>query len=116
MTKSTEDKTHFGFTEVPTQEKAERVAAVFDSVANKYDLMNDLMSFGMHRLWKRFTISQAALRPGQRVLDLASGTGDLAREFAVKVGKTGEVVLSDINEKMLEQGRKRLTDAGIVGN
>jgi len=116
MTKASNDKTHFGYQEVPIHEKANRVADVFDSVANKYDLMNDLMSLGMHRLWKRFAIDQAAIRPGQIILDIASGTGDLAAEFAKKVGKQGLVVLTDINETMLEQGRQRLTDAGIVAN
>lgn len=108
--------THFGYTEVPIHEKSERVADVFHSVANKYDLMNDLMSFGMHRLWKRFTISEAAVRPGQVVLDLAGGTGDLTKAFAKRVGKLGKVVLADINEKMLAQGRERLENEGIVGN
>ncbi len=109
-------KTHFGFTEVPLHEKAQRVADVFRSVAPKYDLMNDLMSFGLHRLWKRFTIAQSGVRAGQRVLDVAGGTGDLTREFAKQVGKDGLVVLADINEKMLQVGRERLTDQGIVGN
>lgn len=108
--------THFGFEEVPVQEKSGRVAEVFHSVASKYDLMNDVMSMGMHRLWKRFTIGQSSVRSGQYVLDIAGGTGDLAREFAKKVGKDGLVVLADINEKMLTVGRQRLTDQGIVGN
>lgn len=117
MPKSPQEKTtHFGFKEIPVQEKSQRVADVFHSVANKYDLMNDLMSFGLHRLWKRFTIEQSGLRPGQIVLDIAGGTGDLAREFSKKVGKEGLVVLADINDKMLMQGRERLTDQGIVGN
>lgn len=118
MTHSPNEKntTHFGFKEVPLNEKASRVADVFHSVANKYDLMNDVMSFGMHRLWKRFTISQTGVREGQRVLDLAGGTGDLAREFSSLVGKSGLVVLSDINDKMLQRGRERLTDEGIIGN
>jgi demethylmenaquinone methyltransferase/2-methoxy-6-polyprenyl-1,4-benzoquinol methylase len=111
-----EKTTHFGFTEVPTQEKAERVAEVFHSVANKYDLMNDVMSFGLHRLWKRFTIAESGVRLNQVVLDIAGGTGDLTREFAKKVGKNGRVVLADINDKMLQQGRERLIDQGIVGN
>ena len=97
-------------------EKSERVADVFHSVASKYDLMNDVMSFGLHRLWKRFTIAQSGVRPGQRVLDIAGGTGDLTREFSKKVGKGGLVVLADINETMLQQGRARLVDQGIVGN
>lgn len=108
--------THFGYRDVPVEEKSSLVAQVFQSVAPKYDLMNDLMSMGMHRLWKRFTIQQAALRSGQRVLDLASGTGDLAKAFAKQVGPTGKVIMSDINEAMLEVGRSRLTDAGIIGN
>src|SRR5690242_1180218 len=104
MTEPTDNatKTHFGFTEVPLQEKAQRVADVFRSVAPKYDLMNDLMSFGLHRLWKRFTIAQSGVRLGQRVLDVAGGTGDLTREFAKKTGAAGLVVLADINEKMLQ--------------
>jgi demethylmenaquinone methyltransferase/2-methoxy-6-polyprenyl-1,4-benzoquinol methylase len=117
LTQDTNPKTtHFGFSEVPLQEKSERVAEVFRSVAGKYDIMNDVMSFGMHRLWKRFTIRQAALRPGQTVLDVASGTGDLAKAFAPLVGPTGKVVMTDINDAMLAVGRDRLVDAGIVGN
>ena len=108
--------THFGFESVPLSEKAERVKDVFDSVASNYDLMNDLMSGGLHRLWKRYAVDQAALRPGQQVLDLAGGTGDLARQFAGKVGETGHVVLADINHKMLVEGRGRLIDAGVAGN
>src|SRR3990167_2762349 len=96
--------TDFGFTKVSAQEKTQRVADVFRSVAPKYDLMNDVMSFGLHRLWKRFTIAQSGVRQGQFVLDIAGGTGDLAREFAKRVGAKGLVVLADINEKMLEQG------------
>lgn len=110
------DTTHFGFQQVPVQEKARRVADVFHSVASKYDVMNDVMSFGVHRLWKRFAIDLAAVRPGQRVLDLAGGTGDLAAKMARQTGPTGEVVLADINESMLRQGRTRLTDEGLVGN
>jgi len=110
------DTTHFGYKEVPTHEKSSRVAEVFHSVANKYDLMNDVMSFGMHRLWKRFTIDQANVRPGQLILDIAGGTGDLAKVFAKKTGPQGKVILADINEKMLEQGRERLVNEGIVGN
>src|SRR5579872_487846 len=108
--------THFGFTHIPVQEKAQRVQEVFHSVASKYDLMNDLMSFGLHRLWKRFTLAECGARPGHVILDIAGGTGDLAREFAKTVGKDGHVVLADINEKMLEQGRMRLLDQGIVSN
>jgi len=108
----TNDTTHFGFQEVPTGEKAKRVARVFDSVAARYDLMNDAMSGGLHRLWKASTISQANVRPGQRLLDVASGTGDLALAFAKKVGPQGRVVMSDINGQMLMRGRNRLIDAG----
>jgi demethylmenaquinone methyltransferase / 2-methoxy-6-polyprenyl-1,4-benzoquinol methylase len=111
-----EDKTHFGYEEVPVAEKQERVRAVFDSVASRYDLMNDLMSLGIHRLWKRRTIEMAGVRRAQRVLDLAAGTGDLAERFARIVGADGEVVMSDINAAMLNQGRTRLVDAGVVGN
>ncbi len=108
--------THFGFETVASEEKAKRVAEVFHSVADRYDLMNDLMSLGVHRLWKRFTIARADLRPGQRVLDLAGGTGDLAAKMAHRVGSEGEVVLADINASMLEHGRERLINAGLVGN
>lgn len=108
----TNDTTHFGFQEVPTGEKAKRVARVFDSVAARYDLMNDAMSGGLHRLWKASAISQANVRPGQKVLDVASGTGDLALAFAKKVGPQGRVVMSDINGQMLMRGRNRLIDAG----
>lgn len=110
------ESTHFGYESVPLADKARRVRSVFDSVASRYDLMNDLMSGGLHRLWKRFTIEQAGVRRGQAVLDLAGGTGDLAREFAGKVGSTGHVVLADINASMLAEGRRRLIDAGIAGN
>lgn len=108
--------THFGYESVPVHEKAERVKDVFDAVASRYDIMNDLMSGGLHRLWKRFTIEQAALHRGQRVLDLAGGTGDLARVFTEKVGQSGHVVLADINASMLQEGRRRLIDAGASGN
>ncbi len=110
------DTTHFGFTTVSTGEKAGLVRNVFDSVASRYDIMNDLMSAGLHRLWKRHTIDQAGIKPGNVVLDLAGGTGDLAREFARKVGKDGLVILADINAAMLKQGRRRLIDAGVSGN
>jgi len=110
------DKTHFGYQTVDAAAKAGMVGQVFDSVASKYDVMNDLMSFGVHRLWKRFTVSQAAVRPGQVVLDLAGGTGDLAAKFSRRVGSQGLVVLSDINSAMLTTGRDRLTDDGLVGN
>lgn len=111
-----ERTTHFGYREVPEREKARLVAEVFDSVAGKYDLMNDLMSLGLHRVWKRFAAAQSAVRPGQRVLDLAAGTGDLARLFAERVGPRGQVVLADINRSMLDVGRGRLADAGVAGN
>jgi len=108
--------TDFGYQEVPVTEKARRVRAVFESVAGNYDLMNDLMSGGAHRLWKRFTLSQTALRPGQRALDVAGGTGDLAAGMAGQVGASGLVVLTDINAAMLDQGRDALTDRGLVAN
>ena len=108
--------THFGYQEVPVGEKVQRVRQVFDSVAPQYDLMNDLMSFGVHRLWKRFTVEIANVRPGHQVLDLAGGTGDLSALFARRVGPTGRVVLADINPSMLQVGRDRLTDQGVVGN
>ena len=111
-----DDTTHFGYKTVDAEQKADLVRGVFDSVASRYDIMNDLMSAGLHRIWKRYTIDQAAIRPGDVVLDLAGGTGDLAKEFAKKVGKDGHVVLADINAAMLEQGRRRLVDAGIAGN
>ncbi len=109
-------KTHFGFEEVRTEDKAERVAGVFHSVASKYDLMNDLMSGGVHRLWKRFTIEVSGVRPGHKVLDIAGGTGDLAYKFSKLVGDTGQVVLSDINSSMLNVGRDRLIDRGANSN
>jgi demethylmenaquinone methyltransferase / 2-methoxy-6-polyprenyl-1,4-benzoquinol methylase len=108
------DKTHFGFQEVSPEEKARRVRGVFDSVAGKYDLMNDLMSAGLHRLWKRFAVNATRVRAGMRVLDLAGGTGDLARLFADRVGATGEVVLTDINGAMLAAGRDKLLNAGVA--
>lgn len=108
--------THFGFRQVPLEEKARQVRGVFDSVADKYDVMNDVMSLGIHRLWKRFTLERSGVRRGQRVLDLASGTGDLAARFSRMVGPEGKVVVSDINASMLEQGRRRLLDAGVAGN
>jgi demethylmenaquinone methyltransferase / 2-methoxy-6-polyprenyl-1,4-benzoquinol methylase len=108
--------TDFGFQRVPRTDKARRVRAVFDSVAGNYDLMNDLMSGGAHRLWKRFTLVLANLRPGQRALDVAGGTGDLAVGLARQVGARGLVVLTDINAAMLARGRDRLIDAGLVGN
>ena len=108
-------QTHFGYEQVPEEEKAQRVRGVFDSVAPKYDLMNDLMSAGLHRVWKRFALSLARLRRGQSALDVAGGTGDLARGLAEQVGDQGLVVLTDINEQMLAVGRDRLIDQGIVG-
>ncbi|MGQ3114402.1 MAG: bifunctional demethylmenaquinone methyltransferase/2-methoxy-6-polyprenyl-1,4-benzoquinol methylase UbiE [Hydrogenophaga sp.] len=106
--------THFGFKTVDEGEKAQRVRSVFDSVAPKYDVMNDLMSAGLHRLWKRYTITVANPQPGQQVLDIAGGTGDLSLAFARKVGPTGRVVHTDINEAMLREGRSRLLDLGVV--
>jgi demethylmenaquinone methyltransferase/2-methoxy-6-polyprenyl-1,4-benzoquinol methylase len=105
--------THFGFQSVPEAEKAARVRAVFESVAGKYDLMNDLMSGGLHRAWKAFAIGQSGARPGQQVLDVAGGTGDLARDLAKRVGSTGQVWLTDINSAMLAHGRDRLLDRGL---
>lgn len=108
--------THFGYKEIPTKEKVDYVREVFSSVANKYDLMNDLMSFGMHRFWKRFTLDQSQVRSGNVVLDLAGGTGDLAKEFVKKTGKEGCVILTDINQEMLNVGRDRLLDEGMSEN
>ena len=107
-------QTHFGFETVEEADKARRVRGVFDSVASKYDLMNDLMSGGLHRLWKACTVTLANLKEGNRALDIAGGTGDLALAFARRVGKTGQVVHTDINEAMLRVGRDRLLDAGVV--
>ena len=112
---TTASTTDFGFERVARDEKQQRVRGVFDSVASKYDLMNDLMSGGMHRLWKRFTLSQTGLKPGQSALDVAGGTGDLAAGLARQVGPKGRVVLSDINWEMLARGRDRLLDRGIAG-
>jgi demethylmenaquinone methyltransferase/2-methoxy-6-polyprenyl-1,4-benzoquinol methylase len=106
--------THFGFESVDEREKARRVRRVFDSVAPRYDLMNDLMSLGLHRGWKAYTVLVSNIRPGDRVLDIAGGTGDLALAFARKVGSTGTVVHTDINEAMLRNGRDRLLDGGVV--
>ncbi len=116
MADGADKKTHFGYQQVDKTKKAEMVADVFHSVASKYDLMNDLMSFGVHRYWKRFTIECAAARPGMKVLDLAGGTGDLTAKFSHLVGETGEVVLADINDSMLKVGRAKLHDMGVVGN
>jgi demethylmenaquinone methyltransferase / 2-methoxy-6-polyprenyl-1,4-benzoquinol methylase len=109
-----EKTTDFGYQKVPEDEKSRRVAGVFDSVAARYDLMNDLMSGGLHRLWKRFTVEASGVRPGERVLDVAGGTGDLALQFARRVGAGGEVVLTDINPAMLRRGRDRLLDQGCL--
>ncbi|MBS1269157.1 MAG: Ubiquinone/menaquinone biosynthesis C-methyltransferase UbiE [Gammaproteobacteria bacterium] len=111
-----DSKTHFGNRKVPEDRKASLVADVFRSVADKYDLMNDLMSFGIHRLWKRYAIQRAAVRPGQCVLDVAAGTADLAKGFAHRLRGQGALVVTDINDAMLELGRQELTDAGLVGN
>lgn len=116
MMKDSQETTHFGFRTVDKDEKVAMVADVFHSVASKYDLMNDLMSFGIHRVWKRFTIDCSAVREGQKVLDLAGGTGDLTAKFSRLVGEKGEVVLADINDSMLKMGRSKLRDMGIVGN
>ncbi len=111
-----DDTTHFGFEKVKTTDKARRVADVFHSVAAKYDIMNDLMSGGVHRIWKRFTIEMSAARPKQKILDIAGGTGDLSYQFSRIVGPEGLVVLADINDSMLSVGRDRLTNRGVAGN
>jgi demethylmenaquinone methyltransferase/2-methoxy-6-polyprenyl-1,4-benzoquinol methylase len=116
MTQKRPDSTDFGYQQVPWREKARRVRSVFDSVANRYDLMNDLMSAGAHRLWKQFTLSLTGLRPGDRALDIAGGTGDLAAGLARQVGKSGLVVLADINGNMLQHGRDRLINRAMVAN
>lgn len=116
MTQQTKETTDFGFQTVGKDEKQTMVAKVFHSVASKYDLMNDLMSFGIHRIWKRYTIEASGVRRNQRVLDLAGGTGDLTAKFSRLVGENGEVVLADINDSMLKMGREKLRDHGIVGN
>jgi len=113
---SQSETTHFGYEQVAVDDKQQRVAGVFHSVAAKYDLMNDLMSGGIHRLWKRFTIEMSGVRSGNKVLDIAGGTGDLAAKFSRIVGPQGLVVLADINSSMLNVGRDRLTDRGIAGN
>lgn len=111
-----QDTTDFGYEQVPVREKARRVRAVFESVASNYDLMNDLMSGGAHRVWKSFTLAQTGLRPGQRALDVAGGTGDLAAGMAAQVGPTGLVLLTDINPAMLSHGRDAMIDRGYVSN
>ncbi|CRL62687.1 bifunctional demethylmenaquinone methyltransferase/2-methoxy-6-polyprenyl-1,4-benzoquinol methylase UbiE [Proteus mirabilis] len=116
MTQQTKETTDFGFQTVDKDDKQTMVARVFHSVASKYDLMNDLMSFGVHRIWKRYTIEASGVRRNQRVLDLAGGTGDLTAKFSRLVGENGEVVLADINDSMLKMGREKLRDHGIVGN
>lgn len=116
MADQSQETTDFGFRTVAREEKQAMVANVFHSVAAKYDVMNDLMSFGIHRIWKRFTIDCSGVRRGQRVLDLAGGTGDLAAKFSRMVGEQGQVVLADINDSMLKMGREKLRDRGIVGN
>ena len=111
-----EESTHFGYKTIPAKDKASYVAGVFDSVANKYDIMNDIMSGGVHRIWKHITVEISRVKPGQKVLDVAGGTGDLAAKFAKRVGLSGHVVLSDINQSMLDIGRDRLIDKGLVKN
>jgi len=108
--------THFGYETVDVNDKAKRVRGVFDSVASNYDLMNDIMSMGVHRIWKRFAVELAGIRAGHKILDLASGTGDLAARFSGLVGPDGQVIMSDINAAMLNEGRKRMLDDGLVGN
>jgi demethylmenaquinone methyltransferase/2-methoxy-6-polyprenyl-1,4-benzoquinol methylase len=116
MNDQAQDRTHFGYREVPAAEKAGLVREVFDSVAGRYDVMNDLMSLGVHRIWKREFVAASGIGPGNRVLDLAGGTGDIAILLSPRVGAGGCIVLSDINESMLNVGRRRLEDRGIVGN
>lgn len=116
MTESKHDTTDFGYKTVPAAEKVSLVANVFHSVAAKYDIMNDVMSLGIHRLWKRFTLDCSGVRPGQQVLDLAGGTGDIAALFSRRVGPSGKVVLADINESMLNVGRDKLRDLGLINN
>lgn len=113
---SREDRVSFGYREVEARDKANLVGEVFHSVASRYDVMNDLMSFGVHRVWKDFTIATSGVRPGDRVLDVAGGSGDLAMRFARRVGDSGHVVLSDINSSMLAEGRRRMVDAGMINN
>jgi len=116
MSNQSENTTHFGFKTVQEDKKADLVADVFHSVAAKYDVMNDVLSMGVHRIWKRFTIDCSGIRKGQKVLDLAGGTGDLTAKFSRIVGQTGQVTLADINDSMLKVGRSKLRDLGIAGN
>ncbi|HEY5714881.1 MAG TPA: bifunctional demethylmenaquinone methyltransferase/2-methoxy-6-polyprenyl-1,4-benzoquinol methylase UbiE [Psychromonas sp.] len=116
MSNTAENTTHFGFKTVQEDKKADLVANVFHSVAAKYDIMNDVLSMGIHRVWKRFTIDCSGVRKGQKVLDLAGGTGDLTAKFSRIVGQTGQVTLADINDSMLKVGRSKLRDMGIAGN
>ncbi|WNC74256.1 bifunctional demethylmenaquinone methyltransferase/2-methoxy-6-polyprenyl-1,4-benzoquinol methylase UbiE [Thalassotalea psychrophila] len=116
MSKTDKDTTHFGYKTVKTDDKETMVASVFHSVAKQYDIMNDVMSFGVHRLWKRFTIDASGVRPGNSILDLAGGTGDLTAKFSKLTGPQGKVILADINSSMLNVGRDKLRDLGIVGN
>lgn len=116
MTQEKDNTTHFGYQQVPVDEKVKRVAGVFDSVASKYDLMNDMMSMGIHRLWKKFTIELSGVRKGHQVLDIAGGTGDLTMQFSRLVGEEGRVILADINASMLKVGRDRLLDRGFGSN
>lgn len=116
MSEQQDNTTHFGYENVRTEDKVKRVADVFHSVAGKYDLMNDLMSGGVHRLWKRITIEQSGVRAGYSVLDIAGGTGDLTMRFSRLVGAQGKVVLADINDSMLKVGRDKLLDKGVTGN
>jgi demethylmenaquinone methyltransferase/2-methoxy-6-polyprenyl-1,4-benzoquinol methylase len=115
MDNSSRETTHFGYREVPVQEKTRLVHQVFESVADNYDLMNDLMSLGVHRLWKRYFVATSGVGPGDRVLDLAGGTGDISALLGRRVGGTGRVLLTDINPAMLRLGRQRLEDQGLVG-
>ncbi|MEI6897037.1 MAG: bifunctional demethylmenaquinone methyltransferase/2-methoxy-6-polyprenyl-1,4-benzoquinol methylase UbiE [Psychromonas sp.] len=116
MSEKQENTTHFGFKTVKEEQKVELVANVFHSVAAKYDVMNDVLSLGIHRIWKRFTVDCSGIRPGQKVLDLAGGTGDLTAKFSRIVGPKGHVILADINDSMLKMGRTKLRDLGIEGN
>lgn len=116
MVEDSQETTHFGFQAVAKEQKADMVAHVFHSVASKYDVMNDLMSFGIHRLWKRFTSDCSGVRRGQTVLDLAGGTGDLTAKFSRMVGATGKVILADINDSMLKMGREKLRNIGVIGH